>query len=80
VTFKFFKKKSVFEEDGTGTHYQQFPIQPSMYSYKNKLGVFESNIIKYATRHKVKGGKKDIIKLIHYAKMILELEYGTDKP
>lgn len=43
----------------------------------NNLGFCEGNIIKYAVRHKVKGGAQDIAKVIHYAQLILEYEYGT---
>jgi hypothetical protein len=33
-------------------------------------------VIKYITRHRTKGqGKKDIEKVIHYAQLILALEY-----
>lgn len=66
-----------------GDHYDQ-PIQPTVFCYVNELDVLESNIVKYISRHKarekdIKGnGKMDIKKLIHYAEMILEMEYGTD--
>ena len=36
----------------------------------------EGNIIKYISRHRNKNGAEDIIKIIHYAHLILELEYG----
>ena len=37
----------------------------------------QGNIIKYITRHRRKGeGRKDIEKVIHYAEMILEMEYN----
>jgi len=60
-----------------GTHYQ-FPIQPIDYIVKNDLGYREGNVIKYVTRHKLKGsGKEDLTKAIHYLEMIIE-EYNED--
>ena len=36
----------------------------------------QGNVIKYITRHRTKGeGRKDIEKAIHYAQLILEMEY-----
>jgi len=58
-----------------GSHYD-LPIQPIEYIHKNNLGYIEGNIIKYATRHKVKNGAEDIKKIIHYCELLLELEYG----
>ena len=64
-----------------GDHYDQ-PIQPTIFCYVNGLDVLESNIVKYVCRHKNKEkkekgrGKMDIEKLIHYAEMILEMEYN----
>ena len=49
---------------------------PIEYISKNKLDFLEGNIIKYISRHKNKNGAEDIIKIIHYAHLILELEYG----
>ena len=55
-----------------GSHYQ-FPIQPIDYIVKNNLGYREGNVIKYVTRHKLKGtGKEDLTKAIHYLEMIIE--------
>jgi len=56
--------------------------QHTIFCYVNKMDVLESNIIKYICRHKNKEkkqkglGEQDIRKLIHYAEMILEMEYG----
>mgnify|MGYP003627105884 FL=1 len=59
-----------------GDHYKTCGIQPVEYIYANKLDYFEGNVVKYITRHRTKGqGKKDIEKAIHYAQLILELEY-----
>ena len=59
-----------------GNHYKDCGIQPVEYIHANKLDYFECNVVKYITRHRTKGqGKKDIEKAIHYAQLILELEY-----
>lgn len=59
-----------------GDHYLKCGIMPTTYIRANNLDFFEGNIIKYATRHKEKGGAEDIKKVIHYAEMILEDVYG----
>ena len=60
-----------------GSHYKSCGIQPVEYIHANDLNYFEGNIIKYITRHRTKGdGRKDIEKVIHYAELILQLEYG----
>jgi|TARA_R100000951_G_scaffold1764_1_gene3467 hypothetical protein len=59
-----------------GDHYKDCGIQPVEYIHANKLDYFEGNVIKYITRHRTKGqGKKDVEKAIHYAQLILALEY-----
>jgi len=48
-------------------------------SHFNNLNTCEANIVKYITRHNKKGeGKQDILKVIHYAEMLLELEYSEE--
>jgi hypothetical protein len=62
-----------------GNHYKDCKIQPVEYIVGNDLTFLEGNIIKYVTRHRRKGeGKKDIEKVIHYAEMILEMEYNDE--
>jgi len=62
-----------------GDHYKDCVIQPTVYSHYNNLNTCESNIVKYITRHNKKGeGKQDILKVIHYAEMLLELEYSEE--
>jgi len=59
-----------------GDHYKDCGIQPVEYIHANKLDYFEGNVIKYITRRRTKGkGKKDVEKAIHYAQLILALEY-----
>ena len=48
------------------------------YISKNKLDFLEGNIVKYISRHRKKNGAEDIRKVIHYAELILELEYGEN--
>lgn len=55
-----------------GTHYSEFPIQPGEFVRQNGIGWYEGNAIKYICRHKLKGGKQDIEKAIHYLQMVLE--------
>lgn len=59
-----------------GMHYKQYQIQPVEFCQKNQLNSIESSIIKYAVRHRDKGGKEDVEKIIHYAKLLLQLEYA----
>ena len=59
-----------------GNYYIDFEIMPIEYISKNKLDFLEGNIVKYISRHRKKNGAEDIRKVIHYAELILELEYG----
>ena len=59
-----------------GNHYMNFVIMPIEYISKNKLDFLEGNIIKYVSRHRHKNGAEDIKKIIHYAEVILEFQYG----
>lgn len=72
------KKESALDKQEGGSHYD-LPIQPLEYIHANGLGYIEGNIIKYATRHAKKNGAEDIKKIIHYAELLLELEYGKSK-
>jgi len=62
-----------------GNHYKDCKIMPIEYITKNNLDFLEGNVVKYITRHKLKGGVEDIKKVIHYAELILELKYGKEK-
>jgi hypothetical protein len=60
-----------------GSHYKDCKIQPVEYIYSNGLDFLEGNVVKYITRHRTKGdGEADIRKVIHYAQMILQMEYN----
>lgn len=58
-----------------GDHYR-LTIPPWDYIFANGLGFDEGNIVKYATRHKDKGGAEDIRKIVSYCKHILLTQYG----
>ena len=59
-----------------GSHYRDMHIQPVEYIVKNEIPYLEGNVIKYITRHKLKGQADDIRKAIHYCELILETQYG----
>jgi hypothetical protein len=59
-----------------GEHYKGLAIEPVEYCQRNQLGYCESNAVKYVTRHRLKGGKQDLQKAIHYLELLLKLEYG----
>lgn len=71
------KEENALDLQVGGDHYKGCGIQPVEYIHANNLGYLEGNVIKYITRHRTKGeGRKDIEKAIHYAQLILELEYN----
>ena len=70
------ENKSALETQVGGNHYKDFKIQPIEFIHANGLDFLTGNIIKYATRHRKKNGAEDVKKIIHYANLILELEYG----
>ena len=63
-----------------GNHYQQLPIQPIVFAQRNRLGACETLVLKYITRHRLKGGAEDIRKAIHCLELLLELEYRDCPP
>ena len=70
------KEQRALKEQVGGQHYKGCKIQPVEYIHANGLDYLEGNVIKYITRHRTKGeGRKDIEKAIHYAQLILEMEY-----
>jgi hypothetical protein len=68
--------KTFFKQIG-GKHYKKMAIQPSVFINKNKLQFAEGNAIKYICRHKLKGGKEDILKAMHYLEMIIDRDYNV---
>jgi hypothetical protein len=70
------KEEKALQQQVGGQHYKGCKIQPVEYIHANGLDYLEGNVIKYITRHRTKGeGRKDIEKAIHYAQLILEMEY-----
>lgn len=61
-----------------GVHYEKMTIQPVDYIFSNSLDFFQGNVVKYISRHKTKNGAEDVLKAIHYCKMILKNEYGIE--
>lgn len=57
-----------------GRHYD-LPIQPIEFIVANEIPYIEAAIIKYAVRHRDKGGVEDLDKIIHYAQLAKELYY-----
>lgn len=58
-----------------GSHYTSMAIQPRDYINENGLTWDEGMVIKYISRHRTKGGRKDLEKAIHCIELILEEEY-----
>lgn len=76
--FRRMKEEKALEQQVGGQHYKGCKIQPVEYIHANGLDYLEGNVIKYITRHRTKGeGRKDIEKAIHYAQLILEMEYDN---
>ena len=72
------KEDRALKQQVGGDHYKGCKIQPVEYIHANGLDYLEGNVIKYITRHRTKGeGRKDIEKAIHYAQLILEMEYDN---
>lgn len=67
-----------FDKQVGGDHYKTMGIQPVEYIVANNLNFLEGNVVKYITRHRAKGGKADVEKVIHYCELILKTEYGED--
>jgi len=59
----------------SGSHYKNKTIEPWDYIAANKLDYFQGSAIKYITRFREKGGRRDIEKAIHFLEKLMELEY-----
>jgi len=60
-------------------HYAKLQIQPMQYSMDNGLDPMQHTIIKYVTRFRDKGGKRDLLAARKTIDMLLEYEYGEEK-
>ena len=67
---------SILDTQVGGDHYSKQAIQPIEYINANKLDFNHGNIVKYATREKLKGRDEDIKKIIDYAVFILKYDYN----
>lgn len=70
---------SALDRQEGGNHYKNMAIQPIEFTHKNNLNFCQGNIIKYASRYKNKNGAQDLKKVIHYAELLIELEYKVGK-
>ena len=73
------KKHDALKRQVGGSHYMDWPIQPIKFIVDNRISYIEGCIIKYAIRHRNKGGKEDLEKIKHYVDLLIELEYGEDE-
>lgn len=69
-------RKDALDVQVGGDHYKSLKIQPIEFIHANDLDFFQGNIVKYAARHKSKGGAADLRKVIHYAQLALQMQYG----
>lgn len=60
-----------------GDHYKKAAMQPIEFIQANGLTFCEGSAVKYITRHRLKGGKADLEKAIHYLEMEIEHSYGS---
>lgn len=61
-----------------GSHYKDMEIQPYEYCERNKLTGLESNVVKYVSRWRKKGGRVDLEKAIHCLELLIELNFGEE--
>ena len=72
------QNETALERQVGGSHYKHMPIQPIEYCQLNGLNAIESSVVKYVTRHRNKGGVKDIYKAIHMLELLKQIEYEKD--
>lgn len=71
------KKSEVMSVQHGGNHYKGMKIEPVDYAMENNLDCLQFSVVKYVTRHKLKGKAEDLKKCIHFAQMALEKCYGV---
>ena len=74
--FKEVHMGNALNEQVGGDWYKDMKIQVIEFSMANNLNACQHSIIKYACRYKHKGGIEDLDKLIHFAEMLKDIEYG----
>jgi len=70
------KTLTVWDTQVGGGHYKSMAIQPTEFIMKNNIPFADGCAIKYICRHRLKNGKEDLEKAIHYIQMIIDEEYG----
>lgn len=75
-----YKPHTALDDQCGGNHYNKYIVQPIEYCMLNGLNAGQSNVVKYITRYKDKGGIEDLMKIKHYVDIILQLEYGITNP
>ena len=74
--------ESALDTQVGGDHYKKLVIQPGVFSERNKLSHFESDIVKRICRYKDKNGGRDAImdleKIKHDVDILIEL-HNEDK-
>jgi len=71
------KENHPLNKQVAGSHYKEMEIQPVEYIRANDLGWYEGNVVKYISRHHQKGGREDVLKVIHYCELLLS-EYDEE--
>lgn len=56
-----------------GSHYKNMAMQPFEFTMANRWDPLAHTILKYVSRHSVKGGKQDLLKALHCVHLRLEL-------
>lgn len=75
------RARSALDTQVAGDHYKDMVIQPVEFIEKNGIRFLEGCIIKRAARHdkKTGAGAQDLRKIIHEARLLLELRYGVSE-
>lgn len=62
-----------------GDHYKDQPkhLQPIWLGVALNLNPMEYSVLKYLLRHRKKAGLEDLKKMVHFAQMLMEHEYGV---
>jgi hypothetical protein len=59
-----------------GTHYQGTKVQHVEFCQLNRIPWCESAAIKYILRHRLKNGREDVEKAIHYVQLLVAMDYA----
>lgn len=71
-------KKNSLNREVSGSHYQQYKIQPIELIAALGWDFFQGNIAKYTLRAKYKNGQQDIDKAVHYCELAMDLNPKTN--